>query len=105
MSFSTPTVHMGLPSPGTDFEEFNLDLNQYLIKNPTATFFMKLSSNELAQQGFVKNDILVVDRSKLNTQKPQVFESEGEFKVFAKNKQPPNDSVFWGTVVGLARKV
>ncbi|MFM7615795.1 MAG: LexA family transcriptional regulator, partial [Synechococcales cyanobacterium] len=32
-------VSAGFPSPADDYLEGRLDLNQYLIKHPTATFF------------------------------------------------------------------
>ncbi len=101
----TPTVHMGLPSPGTDFIDFSLDLNEFLIKNPTATFFMRLDTNMYARFGFYSQDILGVDRSVLTKNKPQVFQVENDFKIFLGDKNPPTEAIFWGTVTGLVRKV
>ena len=34
-------VSAGFPSPATDYMENKLDLNEYLIKNPAATFIVK----------------------------------------------------------------
>ena len=105
LSNSTPTVHMGLPSPGTDFIDFNLDLNSYLVKNPTSTFFMQMDSNALSRFGFYNKDILVIDRSVLNPKKSQVFEIDGQFKIITPHQKPPEDAVFWGTITGLIRKI
>lgn len=105
MNLRSPTVYMGLPSPGTDFENFSLDLNSYLIKNPTSTFFMKLDSNVYAKLGFYRDDILVIDRSCVNKSKPQIYEMDSEFKVFLPFKTPAQEAVFWGTVVGVVRKI
>ncbi len=100
-----PVIHMGLPSPGTDFIDFTLDLNSYLISNPTATFFMELKTNALIKQGIFSNDILVVDRSlKLSKNLLGIFESNGELKIktFQNIKQ---DDQFFGTVRGIVRKL
>jgi DNA polymerase V len=102
---NAPTIHMGLPSPGTDFIDFTLDLNQFLIKNPTATFFMELQTNSLCKEGFFKKDILVLDRSlTLPSNMYGVFESEGSFKI-KKLPQVKEGEIFWGTVTGVARKL
>lgn len=100
-----PIVHMGLPSPGTDFIDFTLDLNQFLIKNSTATFFMELQTHSFYKDGLFKKDILVLDRSlKLPANMYGVFESEGSFKI-KKLAQVKEGEIFWGTVTGIARKL
>ncbi len=56
-------VSAGFPSPAEDYIEGNLDLNQYLIKHPAATFFVKVSGNSMIDAGIHDGDILIVDRS------------------------------------------
>lgn len=56
-------VSAGFPSPAEDYIEGNLDLNKYLIKNPAATFFVKVSGNSMIDASIHNGDILVVDRS------------------------------------------
>ena len=36
-------VSAGFPSPAADYEENQLDLNKHLIKNPAATFFVRVT--------------------------------------------------------------
>ena len=36
-------VSAGYPSPADDYLEGSLDLNQHLIKHPTATFFVRVA--------------------------------------------------------------
>ncbi len=43
--------------------ERNLDLSQYLIKHPAATFFVKVTGNSMIDAGIHDGDILIVDRS------------------------------------------
>ena len=57
------TVQAGFPSPADDHIEGKLDLNQYLIKHPTATFFVKVSGESMLNAGIHPGDILIVDRS------------------------------------------
>ncbi|MEG0519362.1 MAG: S24 family peptidase [Bacteroidales bacterium] len=40
-----------------------LDLNKHLIKNPSATFFMKVDGNGLPDASIYNGDLLVVDKS------------------------------------------
>lgn len=66
-SFKLPlygsTVRAGFPSPADDYIESMLDLNQYLIKHPAATFFVKAAGDSMLNAGIHPGDILVVDRS------------------------------------------
>lgn len=56
-------VSAGFPSPADDFLEGTLDLNEYLIKHPSSTFFVRVSGESMVKAGIFPNDILVVDRS------------------------------------------
>lgn len=54
---------MGFPVPGDAFEQ-SLDLNRYLVKNPAATFFMRVEGDLEVGQDVQTGDLLVVDRSR-----------------------------------------
>lgn len=56
-------VTAGFPSPAEDYGEKPLDLNELLIKHPTATFFIRVRGDAMIQAGIFDNDILIVDRS------------------------------------------
>jgi len=56
-------VAAGFPSPADDHLEATLDLNQYLIRRPSATFFVRASGDSMINAGINNDDILVVDRS------------------------------------------
>jgi len=56
-------VSAGFPSPADDFLEGSLNLSEYLIKNPPATFFVRVTGDSMINAGLFPNDILVVDRS------------------------------------------
>jgi len=56
-------VSAGFPSPADDYIDKNLDLNEYMIKHPAATYLLKVSGNSMIDAGISSDDILVVDRS------------------------------------------
>ena len=56
-------VPAGFPSPAADYEENQLDLNRHLIKNPAATFFVRVSGDSMTGAGIHDGDLLIVDRS------------------------------------------
>jgi DNA polymerase V len=60
--FAVP-VKAGFPSPADDFVEQNLDLNEYLIQHPAATFFVRVDGDSMVGAGIQKDDILIVDRA------------------------------------------
>ena len=60
--FST-SVAAGFPSPADDYVEKNLDLNEYLIKKPSATYFARASGQSMNRLGIFDQDLLIVDRS------------------------------------------
>ena len=56
-------IAAGFPSPADDYIEKNLDLNEHLIKHPSATFFVKVEGDSMINAGIHNGDILIVDRS------------------------------------------
>ena len=53
----------GFPAPGDDLVERPLDLNDLMIDNPTATFFVRVSGDSMEGARIFDGDVLVVDRS------------------------------------------
>lgn len=63
ISVSDSPVHAGFPSPAENIMENKLDLNKLLIKNPSSTFFAKVSGESMIDDGVDDGDILVIDKS------------------------------------------
>jgi len=63
LPFYTEKLSAGFPSPASDYIEKSLDLNEFLIKNPSATFFVEIQGDSMIGAGIHSGDILVVDRS------------------------------------------
>ena len=57
------TIAAGFPSPGDDYCEGSLDLNEFLIHRPASTLFVTVPNNSMSQYGLFKGDLLIVDRS------------------------------------------
>lgn len=53
----------GFPSPADDYLEKQLDLNEYLVEHPAATFFVRVQGESMRDAGLSSGDILIVDRS------------------------------------------
>ncbi|PXX96307.1 LexA family protein [Halomonas sp. LBP4] len=53
----------GFPSPAQDYEGRTLDLNERLVKHPSATFFMSVTGDSMVRLGIHEGDLLLVDRS------------------------------------------
>ena len=59
-----PTANAtGFGAAADDYMERGIDLNEQLIRNKPATFFMKVSGNSMINAGIFDGDIAIVDRS------------------------------------------
>ncbi len=59
----TMPVAAGQPIPVDDHVDSELDLNDYLIKHPAATFFVRVRGESMIEAGIHDGDILIVDSS------------------------------------------
>lgn len=57
------SVEAGFGSFAEDGVDKKLDLNEYLIQRPAATFFVRVSGDSMQGAGIFKGDLLIVDRS------------------------------------------
>ena len=57
------SVPAGFPSPADDYIDMDLNLHDYLVKNPSATFCVKAIGDSMIDAGINNSDIMVVDRA------------------------------------------
>lgn len=57
------SIAAGFPSPAEDYTDRELDLNEHLVRHPSATFFVRAAGDSMQQAGIHSGDILVVDRA------------------------------------------
>jgi DNA polymerase V len=125
LNLYTTKISAGFPSPAEDFLDRKLDLNEYLIRNPSATFLVRVSGISMINAGIFDGDLLIVDRSLEATNgKVVIGVINGEFtvkRIIRKGKrlflQPENekytpievtedmDFKTWGVVVYTIHKI
>ncbi len=110
---------MGFPVPGDAFEQ-RVDLNRQVIKNPAATFFMRVEGDLQPNHEVQPGDLLVVDRSlTAGDQSLVVAAIEGQLQVLrvrphqgyfvpsepTGHEEHPFEMTIWGVVTTIIRKV
>ena len=63
LPFFSASVAAGFPSPADDYIESGLDLNEYLVKHPSATFLARASGDSMTRAGILDGALLIVDKS------------------------------------------
>ena len=98
--------------------EGSLDLNEHVIKHPSATYFVRASGDSMTGAGIFDGDLLIVDRSlepdhgkiaivevdgQLTVKR--LFKSKGRFLLQSENMSYPpielqeeNEVMVWGVV-------
>ena len=75
-------VSAGFPSPAEDHMHSKIDLNNLLIENPSATYYVRVNGDSMLGAGIVNGDLLIVDRSlEVTNNCIVVAHVDGEFTV------------------------
>jgi len=56
-------VKAGFPNPAEEAGGFALDLNDYLVKHPVSTYYLRVEGDSMSGAGIISGDIVVVDKS------------------------------------------
>lgn len=119
------SVRAGFPSPADDYIEDYLDLNEYLVQHPAATFFVRAQGDSMINAAIRSGDILVVDRSVEPTHGKivvaavaseltvkRLYLKNGVMKLLPENPdfaeiiiKEEIDTVIWGVVTNVIHKV
>ena len=57
------TVPAGFPSPAEDYLDMDLNLHEYLIQNPAATFCVRANGDSMMDANIQSGDVMVIDRA------------------------------------------
>lgn len=57
------SVQAGFPSPAEDYMDLDLNLQDHLIQNPSATFCVRAVGESMKDAGIKSGDIMLVDKS------------------------------------------
>ena len=99
-------VQCGFPSPAADYVEQRIDLNDLLIRHPSATYFVKAAGDSMIEAGISDGDLLVVDSSRTPEHGDIVIAAvHGEFTVKRLQLRPrvqlnPMNSAYSPIIVG-----
>ena len=63
LTMYTIPIAAGVPTPVKNYTEGELDLNEHLLQNPSATFFVRVSGDSMIGAGIHPGDLLIVDCS------------------------------------------
>ena len=75
-------VSAGFPSPAEDHMHSKIDLNNLLIVNPSATYYVRVNGDSMLGAGILSGDLLIVDRSiEVTNNCIVVAHLDGEFTV------------------------
>ena len=75
-------VSAGFPSPAEDHIHSKIDLNNLLIENPSATYYVRVNGDSMLGVGILSGDLLIVDRSiEVTNNCIVVAHLDGEFTV------------------------
>jgi len=119
------TVQAGFPSPSDDFLDLDINLQDFLIKHPSATFCVRVNGSSMEKAKIYSGDVMIVDKSlspKNNSIVLAVIDSEFTVKRIKKNGEklylnPENDAFnpieitedmnfnVWGVVTHIIHEV
>lgn len=75
-------IAAGFPSPADDFLDSSIDLNKYLVKNKSATFYARVKGHSMKDVGISDGDLLIIDKSiESENGKIAVCFIDGEFTI------------------------
>ncbi|HFD4436745.1 TPA: S24 family peptidase [Klebsiella pneumoniae] len=59
----TERIPAGFPSPAAGYEKQDLNLHEYCVRHPSATYFLRVEGNSMEDARIHDGDVLVVDRA------------------------------------------
>ena len=98
-------IRAGFPSPADDFVERGLDLNDFLVGHPAATFFARVQGHSMVPEGIFEGDYLVVDRSITPISSSLVMAVLPDGEIGLKRLKDIKPEQIWGVVTSVIRKV
>jgi DNA polymerase V len=71
-------INAGFPSAAEGYEDQSLNIHEWLVKNPSATYFYWVHGDELAQENIRDGAMIIVDKSIVPPRK-KLNQIEGKF--------------------------
>ena len=117
-------IAAGFPSPADDHLQKALDLHEYLIKHPAATFFAHVQGDSMKDANLNDGDLLIIDRAEIPRHRhivvavvngeftvKRLYKRNGEIRLVPENKNyaaievtEGMDVEIWGVVSHIIHK-
>jgi DNA polymerase V len=101
-----PSKQTGFSSPATHYNEPRIDLNDVLVKNPSATFYVRVIDNSFLEFDIIEKDVLIIDKS-VNAKIGQLalVIQDGAFVVKRIPEQSEEEFQVWGVITYIIKSV
>lgn len=101
------SVQTGFASPATHYAEPRIDLNDVLLENPNATFYVRVEDNSFKAFGITENDVLIIDKSiEPLINHLALVTQDADFKVHKFTKKPSETPLqIWGVITYIIKSV
>lgn len=94
----------GFPSAAEGYEDEPLNLHEWIVRNPAATFFYRVQGDDLQDEHIRDGSVLVVDRSVTPKHGRLVLAEEaGRFVV--RRHQPAEQAMVCGVIVAVVTRL
>ena len=96
----------GFSSPATHYSEPRIDLNDELVNNASATFFVRVVDNTFEEFNVLVNDVLIIDKSHIpKTGQIALAIVDGSFDLVRIDVDRPEELEIWGTITYVIKSV
>lgn len=95
------SVHGGFPNPAADASLQGIDLNRLLIKNSTATYFMRVAGNNWRDVGIFHGDVAIVDRALTAARNDLIIWWHNDSFAISPRHTLPKGGQIWGVVTSV----
>ncbi|WP_142784255.1 S24 family peptidase [Changchengzhania lutea] len=102
---SRPT-QTGFSSPATHYNEPRVDLNDVLIENASATFYVRAVDDSFNAFDIYKNDVLIIDKSLTPKHNQLVIAIRDDaFKIIRIVAEATTELQIWGVITYIIKSV
>lgn len=96
----------GFSSPATHYNEPRIDLNEVLVANADATFYIRVSDDTFNEFNIMTNDVLIIDKSRTAKKNSlAVVILDGQFQIVRIGQQFNNEVELWGIITYVIKSV
>lgn len=100
------STQTGFSSPATHYNEPRIDLNDVLIENASASFYIRVADDSFSEFNIHKNDVLIIDKSLTPKNNQLVIAiQEGAFKIIRIKEKATAEFQLWGVITYIIKSV